>query len=155
MIHHPVAKAGRSETAEGLHSMLNTRNSVYHQRMGASTKRRLQNSKENLDILLSKSKFAKFELRFRLSSLSDWLLLSALHKKSRCMTAPAFGNPVKKSNYFFICAATSSAKFSFFFSRPSPVSKRTKPFTLIFVPFSLATWSTYFCTDCLPSSALT
>ena len=118
--------------------MINTSNLVYHQRMGTSTKRRLQNSKENLDILLSKSKFAK---------------CSAQEKPAHDCTG--FWKLCKKLNYFFICAATSSAKFSLFFSRPSPVSKRTKPFTLIFVPFSLATWSTYFCTDCLPSSALT
>jgi hypothetical protein len=37
------------------------------------------------------------------------------------------------------CFATSSAKFSSFFSRPSPVSKRTKPFILILAPFAFAT----------------
>ena len=60
---------------------------------------------------------------------------------------------------FFIglysCAATSAAKSSFFFSRPSPVSKRTKRFTETAVPSSLPTCSRYLPTVCLPSSALT
>ena len=58
-------------------------------------------------------------------------------------------------NYIPICFATSSAKFSDFFSRPSPVSKRTKPLTAILAPTAFATDSTYLATDCLPSSAFT
>ena len=57
--------------------------------------------------------------------------------------------------YIPICFATSSAKFSSFFSRPSPVSKRTKPLILILAPLALATSATYALTDCFPSSAFT
>lgn len=57
--------------------------------------------------------------------------------------------------YAFICFATSSAKFSSFFSSPSPVSKRTNLLTESFALFSLATCSIYFATVCLPSSAFT
>ena len=46
-------------------------------------------------------------------------------------------------NYAFICLATSSAKFSSFFSIPSPVSKRTKPFTATVALFAFATCATY------------
>lgn len=56
---------------------------------------------------------------------------------------------------YFICAATSAAKSSFFFSRPSPVSKRTNFFKVRFAPFSFATCAMYCATVCLPSSALT
>ncbi len=58
-------------------------------------------------------------------------------------------------NYTPICAATSAAKSSTFFSIPSPVSKRMNFLTVILAPFSLATCSTYLATDCFPSSALT
>ena len=57
--------------------------------------------------------------------------------------------------YMPICFATSSAKFSSFFSIPSPVSKRTKPAILISVPAALPTCSRYLATGCFPSSALT
>lgn len=63
--------------------------------------------------------------------------------------------PLVLGNYIPICFATSSAKFSSFFSIPSPVSKRTKPLIAIFALFALATSSTYFATDCFPSSAFT
>ena len=58
-------------------------------------------------------------------------------------------------NYIPICLATSAAKSSFFFSRPSPVSKRTNFFTLIEAPLAFATDATYWLTLCLPSSAFT
>jgi len=59
------------------------------------------------------------------------------------------------ANYEFICFATSAAKSSLFFSRPSPVSKRTNFLITMFALFAFATSSTYFDTTCLPSSALT
>ncbi len=43
-----------------------------------------------------------------------------------------------------ICFATSSAKFSLFFSRPSPVSKRTKRLMETGAPTCLDTFSRYF-----------
>lgn len=57
--------------------------------------------------------------------------------------------------YCPICFATSAAKSSFFFSIPSPVSKRTNFLTAIFAPLAFATSATYWDTDCLPSSAFT
>ena len=39
---------------------------------------------------------------------------------------------------YFICFATSSAKFSSFFSRPSPVSNLTKPLIVMFALFAFA-----------------
>ena len=62
---------------------------------------------------------------------------------------------LRKTDYAFICFATSSAKFSCFFSMPSPVSKRTKLLIATLALFALATSSTYFATTCLPSSAFT
>ena len=56
---------------------------------------------------------------------------------------------------YLAIAATSAAKFSSFFSIPSPVSKRTNPLIVTLAPFALATCSTYFPTACFPSSALT
>ena len=59
------------------------------------------------------------------------------------------------TNYIPICLATSAAKSSLFFSRPSPVSKRMNFFTLMDAPLALATAATYWETLCLPSSAFT
>ena len=59
------------------------------------------------------------------------------------------------SDYLPICFATSSAKFSSFFSMPSPVSKRTNFLIVMFALLALATEATYWDTLCLPSSALT
>ena len=61
----------------------------------------------------------------------------------------------RQINYCPICLATSSAKFSSFFSRPSPVSKRTNFLTATLAPFALATSATYCATVCFPSSAFT
>ena len=48
--------------------------------------------------------------------------------------------PLRQSeNYRPICFATSSAKFSCFFSMPSPVSSRIKLFTVIGLPTSFDT----------------
>ena len=47
------------------------------------------------------------------------------------------------SAYCPICLATSAAKSSFLFSRPSPVSKRTNLLTLNVQPFSFATFAMY------------
>ena len=52
---------------------------------------------------------------------------------------------------YFVIAATSSAKFSSFFSTPSPLSKRTYSTTSILPPSFLATDSTYLPTDTLSS----
>lgn len=60
-----------------------------------------------------------------------------------------------KFTYAFICAATSAAKSSLFFSIPSPVSKRTKRLIEKAALFSFATCATYSPTVCLPSSAFT
>lgn len=57
--------------------------------------------------------------------------------------------------YLPICAATSAAKSSCFFSKPSPVSKRTNLLTETVPPTSLETSSKYFATICLPSAAFT
>ena len=45
-------------------------------------------------------------------------------------------------NYIPICFATSSAKFSSFFSSPSPVSKRTNDLSSNLIPSALATSAT-------------
>ena len=58
-------------------------------------------------------------------------------------------------NYCFICAATSSAKFSSFFSIPSPVSKRTNFLIATVAPTSFDTSSRYLATVCFPSAAIT
>ena len=57
----------------------------------------------------------------------------------------------KKTSYMPICFATSSAKFSSFFSIPSPTSKRT---TLL-ITRALFTDLRYAATVCFPSSAFT
>lgn len=53
--------------------------------------------------------------------------------------------PIKIRYYLSVpaCLATSSAKFSFFFSIPSPVSKRTIFLILIFAPLFLPTCARY------------
>ena len=53
----------------------------------------------------------------------------------------AYKRLYRNTNFYYlpICFATSSAKFSSFFSRPSPVSKRTKLLSSMLAPFSFAT----------------
>lgn len=68
---------------------------------------------------------------------------------------PAFYRVLYNQTIYFICAATSAAKSSSFFSRPSPVSKRINFLTASLHPSALATSSIYLATVCLPSSALT
>lgn len=57
----------------------------------------------------------------------------------------AYKRLYRNTNFYYlpICLATSSAKFSSFFSRPSPVSKRTKLLSSMLAPFSFATCATY------------
>ena len=57
----------------------------------------------------------------------------------------AYKRLYRNTNFYYlpICLATSSAKFSSFFSRPSPVSKRTNLLTVILALFSFATCATY------------
>ena len=57
----------------------------------------------------------------------------------------AYKRLYRNTNFYYlpICFATSSAKFSSFFSRPSPVSKRTKLLSSMLAPFSFATCATY------------
>lgn len=56
---------------------------------------------------------------------------------------PGFIQQLELMNYIPICAATSAAKSSCFFSRPSPVSKRTNFTMLMFALFSFATCAIY------------
>lgn len=70
--------------------------------------------------------------------------------KARRTEAPCGGLVVfrkrcckQAANYLASCLAISSAKFSCFFSMPSPFSKRTAAFSLMEPPCSLATLATY------------
>ena len=62
------------------------------------------------------------------------LVIEDLRELNSLLVVGQVGTPRVPFNYALICLSISSAKFSFFFSRPSPITKRANLLIVIFSP---------------------